>query len=95
MSTENSKSPLLVSGHKMVSSGQVCVIVKDKVSKNPLINAHATKNGSFYLNKGITLEEAKAHFPMGKPADGVKWGKSIPATKDGQVLTNVFEVEVE
>jgi len=84
---------ILVAGHRVVSTGQVCVIVKNAVSKNPLFQVRATKNGSLYLVKGITLEEAKAELPLGKTVDGFKWGKQIPADKNGTELTNVYELE--
>lgn len=69
-----------VAGYTVVN-GQVSITVKDKVSKNPLRRVPCSHCTSFFLVKGVTLDEAKLNYPLGMNVDGeVDYGEERIST---------------
>jgi hypothetical protein len=90
---------IFVGGHGVAPSQQIFITVKDKVSRTAafasLAASKPTKSGSIFLAKGITMEEAKSQFPLGRDLSKlVGWGEPRldAKTKDGEAINGVYEV---
>lgn len=85
------KSSLKVAGYgKFPESDQFYLIVKDKVAKSAAMRLKADKTGTIPLAKGLTSEEIKKEFPVGKDITTfASWGKELTSEYGG-----VFEVVV-
>lgn len=90
------KAPVYVSGFG-VHEGNVFVTFKDVKTVNPLFKARgAQHNGSRFLNKGVTIEEAKTEFPLGTEVEFAYWGAERESKfENGNLFEVVFEGEEE
>lgn len=86
-----SSIPALVAGYTVLENGSIAIIVKDKVSKNPLLSTKGvTHTGTLWAAKGSTIEEVKEAFPRGSSvAEVAAWG----APKEDLKFEGVFEME--
>lgn len=97
---ENIKEKVIVAGHNVLEDGAISILLKNRVSaKNPLRRLtgenKATKSGSFFLNKGVTVEEAREAYPKGSVILDASWGKErITKQNFGGIYEIVFDEEV-
>ncbi len=85
---------LIVAGYGKYEDGGTYVIVKDIVSKNPLLKlSKATKTGAVAVAKGFTIEHAMKELPIGTQLTGVKWGEQVESDFGG--IYKVLELGAE
>ena len=94
---------LFVAGHGVTPptdrnrGGSVYITIKDKVARTALFAslAKAERTGSIFLAKGVTLDEAKTQFPVGRDLSKLlRWGAPrVAATANGEALVGVYNVE--
>lgn len=93
---EQAPIPVLVAGHGATEDGDVYISFKNVVAKDSKFKAigkgRASHNGSRFLAKGTTLDQAKEEFPLGLEMTDAFWGPERES-KFGKVFWVLFEGE--
>lgn len=82
------RTPVLVAGYGVTDTGNVFVILKDKVSKIKLRKVACDKVATIWMEKGFDLSEVKAAYPVGEDVKELAWGEAIPHDE----IKNIHEV---